>query len=1141
MLTYSQNYEDIILDRFFKHKETGFYIDVGAHDPDEISVTRKFYERGWRGINIEPLPDCIKKLEQARPGDINLQIAVAEGKDERVFHQLEGTLPAGYDASALSTFDGALARRLCAEHGLVSNEITVQVDSLKNICKSHVPEGQSIDFLKVDTEGHEEIVLKSADFNRYRPAVLVVEATKPNANPLATDSPEDQAAWYGFEGYLASVEYDFVYFDGLNRFYLAREHAERKGLFAIPVGIFDGVDYREQALRVRALEAEVESLKARFDLAQGPKRALAQQVERLSGALETEFNKRRGLAMTLHAWDAAARSSLAGRLLLPKRSLPKIPQTLRAEYGPSGIVTGSSQKISVITPSFNSGDTLERAIMSVLAQNYSNVEHIVVDGGSTDGTLDILKKYDHLRWLSEPDRGQVHAMNKGFELATGDVIAYLNADDFYESETFSAVMAHFTDETMMVSGNVEVYDEARDQWWTNKPRTDFESILHHWEKDAFCVNPVGYFYRREVQERVPYKEENGAKMDLAFLMEAALHFELQTRKIDRIFGVFMNTAGTRTVREQAEDGYWTPENFPFIDALLETRSEEFRERFRVRQIKGYEQRKKEPVVQAGKRAAYLPSTEYDLIKEQATRVDREKYRMEDGDPVAVFLSYGKVGSTAVCRALGRAQSSGRGMPVYHIHRFTRHPIVCSRPYHLVSGQALRLKYDVYRNRLKWQFITGVREPVSYLLSGYYENYFRVKGDPTVKDILTLSSELLAWRNTFMDRELLGNAGIDVYQTPFDMEKGYGIIRNDNISLLTYRHDRLRSIFSEAMHEYFGLEGLSLRDEKVGVENELVVDGVSYADSYRRMRKKFTLPVEELEEIYAHKSVTHFFSEEEIRELIKYWSTPGESRGETIPELRGNRRIVYDVGLHDGQDTEFYLKKGFRVVAVDANPAVVGAARERFARAVAEGRLVLLNIGIAKEATAEPLNFYVNQELTEWSSFLKEIALRDGHPYHVEKVACRTLASVIREHGAPYYVKIDIEGHDAMALESMLEAGIRPRYVSVENGNEGMLGLLAKAGYTQFKYVQQLDVPGSRAMVPAREGVSVDHEFPIGASGPFGDEAPGPWLRYEAVREAISRVWDPDGKAKNPDHVDARDGWFDLHARLGAEAGGGVKR
>jgi len=94
-------------------------------------------------------------------------------------------------------------------------------------------------------------------------------------------------------------------------------------------------------------------------------------------------------------------------------------------------------KISVITPSLNSGEHIERAIQSVLAQNYDNFEHIiVVDGLSTDNTLDILKKYPHLTWVSEKDSGQSNAMNKGFAMSSGEIIVYLNADDYFLPEAF---------------------------------------------------------------------------------------------------------------------------------------------------------------------------------------------------------------------------------------------------------------------------------------------------------------------------------------------------------------------------------------------------------------------------------------------------------------------------------------------------------------------------------------------------------------------------------------------------------------------------------------------------------------------------------------------------------------------------------
>ena len=93
-------------------------------------------------------------------------------------------------------------------------------------------------------------------------------------------------------------------------------------------------------------------------------------------------------------------------------------------------------KISVITPSYNARRFIEDAIRSVIGQGYPNFEHIVVDGGSSDGTVDILLKYPHVKWVSEPDRGQSDAMNKGFAMSSGDIIVYLNADDYFEPGAF---------------------------------------------------------------------------------------------------------------------------------------------------------------------------------------------------------------------------------------------------------------------------------------------------------------------------------------------------------------------------------------------------------------------------------------------------------------------------------------------------------------------------------------------------------------------------------------------------------------------------------------------------------------------------------------------------------------------------------
>lgn len=100
-------------------------------------------------------------------------------------------------------------------------------------------------------------------------------------------------------------------------------------------------------------------------------------------------------------------------------------------------------KLSIITPTLNQSQFIEDTIISVQNQNFKNIEHIVIDGGSTDGTIDILKKYKHLKWISEKDSGQSNAINKGFRMATGDIVAWINSDDYYDTNVFNSVSDFF--------------------------------------------------------------------------------------------------------------------------------------------------------------------------------------------------------------------------------------------------------------------------------------------------------------------------------------------------------------------------------------------------------------------------------------------------------------------------------------------------------------------------------------------------------------------------------------------------------------------------------------------------------------------------------------------------------------------------
>lgn len=223
-VSYAQNNEDVMLARVFRGLDAGFYIDVGAQDPRIDSVTKLFYDRGWRGINMEPVEAWYQKLCQDRPRDVNLRLAAGAREGVVDFYEIADT--------GLSTSSAEFAQRHEAQgHDSIARK--VQVRTLDAICAEHGVE--VVHFLKIDAEGDEADVLRGIDLVSTRPWVILVESTEPNS-PVST-----HARW---ESLLTDRGYGFVYSDGLNRFYLASEHATRGDAFATPPSVLDGFVHR---------------------------------------------------------------------------------------------------------------------------------------------------------------------------------------------------------------------------------------------------------------------------------------------------------------------------------------------------------------------------------------------------------------------------------------------------------------------------------------------------------------------------------------------------------------------------------------------------------------------------------------------------------------------------------------------------------------------------------------------------------------------------------------------------------------------------------------------------------------------------------------------------------------------------------
>lgn len=167
--SYSQHQEDLLIDLILQSRKTGFYVDVGANDPVYNSNTKRFYDRGWSGINIEPGAAAFKKLCESRPRDINLNLGVAQGKEVLQFFHLPND-------TTLSSFNKEATARMAKQHGLSASLLSTKVEAepLRDILTQYL-NGRHIDFMSVDAEGFDSQVLKSNNWNLFRPSVVLVE------------------------------------------------------------------------------------------------------------------------------------------------------------------------------------------------------------------------------------------------------------------------------------------------------------------------------------------------------------------------------------------------------------------------------------------------------------------------------------------------------------------------------------------------------------------------------------------------------------------------------------------------------------------------------------------------------------------------------------------------------------------------------------------------------------------------------------------------------------------------------------------------------------------------------------------------------------------------------------------------------
>lgn len=249
-------------------------------------------------------------------------------------------------------------------------------------------------------------------------------------------------------------------------------------------------------------------------------------------------------------------------------------------------------------------------------------------------------------------------------------------------------------------------------------------------------------------------------------------------------------------------------------------------------------------------------------------------------------------------------------------------------------------------------------------------------------------------------------------------------------------------------------------------------------------------------------------------------------------------LIYDIGMHKGEDTIHYLKSGFNVLGVEANPILVDEAKLKFKKYIDDGKLTILNIGIAKEKGILP--FYKNSRLTEWSSFDYDLGTRNNTTCETVNVPCITTDELLTEYGVPFYFKVDIEGFDLICISSIPKENL-PKYISCEASDIECLNVLKEKGYTKFKIISQLNnfkalnlKTESKWYFPLyqtiRNGIKlriqnfIQLEHPYGSAGPFAEKTHGKWLTYDEAKTQFQAFYQ---FSKNIPLNNLS--WFDFHA------------
>lgn len=272
------------------------------------------------------------------------------------------------------------------------------------------------------------------------------------------------------------------------------------------------------------------------------------------------------------------------------------------------------------------------------------------------------------------------------------------------------------------------------------------------------------------------------------------------------------------------------------------------------------------------------------------------------------------------------------------------------------------------------------------------------------------------------------------------------------------------------------------------------------------------------------------------------------------------KLIYDVGMCQGDDTAYYLARGYKVIAIEANPELVKLNKFRFKQYVATGQLVIIFGAIVEDDSLTRIKFFKNTIVQEFGTVLESWADRNTKVYDSPsteiEVPTINFKQILKQYGCPYYLKIDIEGMDLVCLKKLVDTDIRPEYISIESDKVSFDSLIEefdifeKLGYNKFFIQQQAGMEFNNIPSDTTEGLNVDYKFNPGSSGLFGTDLRDNWVSRENAMNTYTDIFKEyelygDSSVMRSNNIREIErvslerglrftlpGWYDTHAKYG---------